>query len=453
MDRPLSQTMQSKIRALCEEIAQRDELDDDIQDELCGHIEDKMLGYLVGKEAVTEDDALLLAAEHFGDTRNVRNLRLHGTGGKRNMKYLAACLLTVGAFVGIWYLAERVVAKSRRSENVFYLSEQTKAANSSARANSTPQNDASDDRSRQEQSAALPAPILLTPESPLPQPVRTGETGTISGTVRVNGTLASRYKVHVENRDFPRTATVDANGTFQFDRVPVGPAVVSLRADGEIWTQRNYKQVDVTANTVAQVEFNLLEGTASLAGVVARDGIPLTEIRLSLTIDAPGYDSFHIAGNTDAQGAYLFEQLPAGAAALKILQHTERFEEPVYEAMIVEGARSRFDIDLAASAMILGQVHGNPEGWQLMGALVRGDVPMPQPDLDAMRRVIWDRMVIGGTMSDDGVFELKEIPPGTYTALVYSSPPGGAAEGFKQAAGKVVVEEGDEVVETELTLE
>ncbi len=453
MDEELTPETQSRIRALCESIARRDQLGEDVQEELRGHIEDKMLGYLAGKEAVTEDDALLLAAEHFGDSSNVRNLRLHGTGGKRNVKYLAACLLTVGALAGIWYWAERVVAKPRRSQDVFYLSEQTKAANSSVRANSTPQNDASDDRTRQEHSTVLPAPILQTPESPLPQPVRTDETGTISGTVRVNGTLASRYKVHVEDRNFPRTATVAANGTFQFDRVPVGPTVVSLRADGEIWAQRNYKQVDVTANAVAQVEFNLIEGTASLAGVVARDGVPLAEIRLSLVIDAPGYDSFHVSGTTDARGAYLFEQLPAGAAALKVLQHTERFEEPVYEAIIVEGARKRFDIELAASALILGQVHGNPKGWQLMGALVRGKVAMPQPDLASIQRAIWDRMVIGGTMSEDGIFELKEIPPGSYTALVYSTPPGGEAEGFKQAAGEVVVEEGDEIVETELTLE
>lgn len=453
MDKPLSQETQSQIRALCESIAQRDQLGHDVQEELCAHIEDKMLGYLAGKEAVTEDDALLLATEHFGDSRNVTRLQLKGTGRKRSVKYIAACLLTVGALAGIWYLAERVAAKPRRSQDVFYISKQTQATNGSARAISTPRSDASDDPSRQKRSTVLPSPILQTPESPLPKPVPTGETGTVAGTVRVNGTLANRYKVHIEDRDSPRTATVAANGTFQFDRVPVGTAVVSLRADGEIWAQRNYKQVDVTANAVAQVEFNLLEGTASLAGVVARDGVPLAEVRLSLVVDAPGYDSFHISGTTDARGAYLFEQLPAGAAALKVLQHTERFEEPVYEAMIVEGARNRFDIDLAASAMILGQVHGNPEGWQLMGALVRGDVPMPQPDLDAMRRVIWDRMVIGGTMSDDGVFELKEIPPGTYTAIAYSSPPGGVAEGFKQAAGQVVVNEGDEVVETELMLE
>ena len=67
MGRSLSVELESQIRALCESIAQRDQLGEDVQEELRGHIEDKVLGYLDGKEALTEEDALLLAREHFGN--------------------------------------------------------------------------------------------------------------------------------------------------------------------------------------------------------------------------------------------------------------------------------------------------------------------------------------------------------------------------------------------------
>ncbi|MCC6794288.1 MAG: hypothetical protein IT366_04160 [Candidatus Hydrogenedentes bacterium] len=66
MDKPLSQETQSQIRTLCESIAQRDQLGVDAQEELCGHIEDKVIAFLDGKEALSEADALLLAIEHFG---------------------------------------------------------------------------------------------------------------------------------------------------------------------------------------------------------------------------------------------------------------------------------------------------------------------------------------------------------------------------------------------------
>ena len=41
MDKPLTPETQSQIRALCESIAQRDQLGEDVQEELRGHIEDR----------------------------------------------------------------------------------------------------------------------------------------------------------------------------------------------------------------------------------------------------------------------------------------------------------------------------------------------------------------------------------------------------------------------------
>ena len=74
MDKPLSQETQSQIRALCESIAQRDQLGADVQEELRGHIEDKIFGYLEGREAIIEQDAVILARQHFGDALTVKTL-------------------------------------------------------------------------------------------------------------------------------------------------------------------------------------------------------------------------------------------------------------------------------------------------------------------------------------------------------------------------------------------
>ena len=60
-----------KIRALCRDLAARHRLDDATRDELCGHLEDKLAGYLSGEVRMSEDDALMLVRAHFGDAERV----------------------------------------------------------------------------------------------------------------------------------------------------------------------------------------------------------------------------------------------------------------------------------------------------------------------------------------------------------------------------------------------
>lgn len=65
---------EEKIRELCRKISVAHNLDNEIRDELYGHIEDKLLGYLNGDEKLTEDDALILVREHFGSPAVIKSL-------------------------------------------------------------------------------------------------------------------------------------------------------------------------------------------------------------------------------------------------------------------------------------------------------------------------------------------------------------------------------------------
>jgi len=67
MEHELTPDGQEAIERLSYEIAMRRRLDFDGRKEIAGHIEDKVLGYLDGEESLTEEDALLLAREHFGE--------------------------------------------------------------------------------------------------------------------------------------------------------------------------------------------------------------------------------------------------------------------------------------------------------------------------------------------------------------------------------------------------
>jgi hypothetical protein len=63
-----------KIQALCKKISVAHNLDSEIQEELYGHMEDRLHAYLDGEEALEEEDAFILVREHFGDATAVKGL-------------------------------------------------------------------------------------------------------------------------------------------------------------------------------------------------------------------------------------------------------------------------------------------------------------------------------------------------------------------------------------------
>lgn len=72
MSDSVSNQTRAQIDALCKQIAVAHDLNPEIQGELAGHMEDKLLGYLNGQEPLTEDDAFILVREHFGDPAEIK---------------------------------------------------------------------------------------------------------------------------------------------------------------------------------------------------------------------------------------------------------------------------------------------------------------------------------------------------------------------------------------------
>lgn len=59
--------VEEQIEALCRQICVANELDTELQRELTGHLEDKLLAYMSGEEVLTQQDAFILVREHFGN--------------------------------------------------------------------------------------------------------------------------------------------------------------------------------------------------------------------------------------------------------------------------------------------------------------------------------------------------------------------------------------------------
>ena len=106
----ISPEMSEKIQRFCRTISVTYNLDEDIQEELYGHIEDKMLGYLCGDEPLTEDDAFVLVRERFGDSASVRELLKSVHGVKPEYISVTRAVLntmlafTVGLFIA-WFVS------------------------------------------------------------------------------------------------------------------------------------------------------------------------------------------------------------------------------------------------------------------------------------------------------------------------------------------------------------
>lgn len=68
----ISDESRKRVDEIVRKVTVAHNLDADIQEELCGHIEDKLLAYVNGEEPVTEDDAFVLVQQHFGDPSTIK---------------------------------------------------------------------------------------------------------------------------------------------------------------------------------------------------------------------------------------------------------------------------------------------------------------------------------------------------------------------------------------------
>ncbi|MFP6584161.1 MAG: hypothetical protein VCD00_16610, partial [Candidatus Hydrogenedentota bacterium] len=73
-DERISSEIEKQARELCSQISVAHDLDSEIQEGLYTHVEDKLLGYLSGEVPISEDDAIILVREHFGDPRTIKSL-------------------------------------------------------------------------------------------------------------------------------------------------------------------------------------------------------------------------------------------------------------------------------------------------------------------------------------------------------------------------------------------
>ncbi len=99
MDQSLNENIKCKARDLARKITVAHDLDPEIQEELYGHIEDKLLAYMSGEERISDEDAFILVREHFGDAKVLRSMfaEVHEAAATLALGRVigAACVITL----------------------------------------------------------------------------------------------------------------------------------------------------------------------------------------------------------------------------------------------------------------------------------------------------------------------------------------------------------------------
>lgn len=100
--------VRERMRALCQKITVAYDLDPEIQEELYGHMEDRLLGYMSGEDKLTEEDAYILVREHFGDPAALKGLlhEVHDASVRTTLaRRLTAALVATVAVTALVSLA------------------------------------------------------------------------------------------------------------------------------------------------------------------------------------------------------------------------------------------------------------------------------------------------------------------------------------------------------------
>jgi hypothetical protein len=102
----LDEKIQEKIQAVCKEISVAHHLDNEIQCELRGHMEDKVLAFLNGEERMTVEDALILTRAHFGDPVVLKGLmqQVHGVESRDSLTRRIVGALCASTFLSLAFL-------------------------------------------------------------------------------------------------------------------------------------------------------------------------------------------------------------------------------------------------------------------------------------------------------------------------------------------------------------
>lgn len=206
----------------------------------------------------------------------------------------------------------------------------------------------------------------------------------------------------------PKSTRTLADGSFELVNVSPGRHTLRFNAEGygAVWID----DVTVTEDAITDGLSVVLEAGGAVEGLVTHaDGSPRVgeQIIVAIMNDNLRPRMNFAAGDTDAEGRYRVENLPA--QMMLVVQVEKRFDaRPVVRS-----------VDIVAGETVVVDFPGGPPGARVSGRVLRGDgKPIAHHNIALLDKASdWSQMqkdFIASTTLSDGSFLFEGIAPGEY---------------------------------------
>ncbi len=252
-----------------------------------------------------------------------------------------------------------------------------------------------------------------------------GPTGSIFGTIQVDGRLGDGYQVMAWSNGTNRVAVVDAAGRYELAGLPVGSVYLSLQEKNEgMFRRRGIYNRSVELKAAEALQIDIVLATTTIAGYAVRpDGSPLVGAQIQASSrplderDTNSQGSWN-STTTDESGRFRFESVSAGIYQIDVRPNggaegmrgsvsgiraeggrpVEELRIPCHETVEFAG---RIDMTVFAT---------KPEHLYL-------SIQSIDPKNPENHRA--GQQVDGAGVEDDGKFSTNDVSPGTYHVLVH----------------------------------
>jgi len=257
-----------------------------------------------------------------------------------------------------------------------------------------------------------------------------GPTGTVSGSVMVDGRFAvgAFVTAYANNRRY--SAKVDARGRFELGTLPAGDLWLSVNSSSDsgifMGPGGNLYSANVKLEQAEAKEVAIDVTTASMSGVcLLPDGLPAAGVFIQAQGQMKGVKQSGLWLNTvtDAEGAFTFKQVTSGTWTLSANSRGKdstrgRLEGiEVSSGAPVEGLRLQLQHSLVVKGRVDLQVFASKKPrWSWIGFY-----KVPANAANAAADAVGDYVDGAGIDADTGNFSSDELAPGVYRVRLHAS--------------------------------
>jgi hypothetical protein len=279
--------------------------------------------------------------------------------------------------------------------------------------------------------------------------------GTVEGYVTAGGKPQKGSYVSYNARNMNRQAQTDEDGYYQLSGLPDGPGNINSRVTVDRARRSKNLPVEIANGMTTKLNIDYAAANSVVEGVLLKAENTPADGQLNLSLTLTDGSSEHRNTETDSEGYFIFESLPAGSAQLHV--NIPGHSAKMIPLEIGDNESIWKDVELFGGSTINVQLFNNPESTFPVSVLaLSGHTTLPNP----LTMESYQELLTGGIMANARVVNdqctMTNLDPGQYTlfAAAYTQQPSqeNPFEGILWATKQVTIEK-NKIHNFEMTFE